>query len=309
MSSRINIKKTNLEVYPLCLGANVFGWSADEAESFAVLDAYFEAGGNFIDTADVYSAWKDGNTGGESETIIGKWMKARGNRDQLVIATKVGMWEAQKGLSAGNIQSAIEGSLQRLQTDHIDLYYSHLDDASTPLYETLEKYSELISQGKIQHVAASNYSTTRLREAAHVSQTQVLKSYVAVQNRYNLLDRNDFESDAGMACDQMGLQSIPYYGLARGFLSGKYQPGSDVQSVRAGGVAEYQNDRGWAILKKVEEIARELNSSPSAISLAWLRAHGSLPIASARTIEQVNELVEIVELSPKQIKDLDLVSQ
>ena len=309
MTPRITLKNTNLKVFPLCLGGNVFGWSANEEESFAVLDAYVAAGGNFIDTADVYSAWKDGNKGGESETIIGKWMKSRGNRDQLVIATKVGMWDAQKGLSAGNIQSAIEGSLQRLQTDHIDLYYSHLDDASTPLYETLEKYSELISQGKIQHVAASNYSTTRLREAAHVSQTQVLKSYVAVQNRYNLLDRNDFESDAGMACDQMGLQSIPYYGLARGFLSGKYQPGSDVQSVRAGGVAEYQTERGWAILKKIEAIADELNTSPSAVSLAWLRAHGSLPIASARTVEQVREIVEIIELSRNQIEKLDLISK
>ena len=309
MTPRITLKNTNLKVFPLCLGGNVFGWSANEEESFAVLDAYVAAGGNFIDTADVYSAWKDGNKGGESETIIGKWMKSRGNRDQLVIATKVGMWDAQKGLSAGNIQSAIEGSLQRLQTDHIDLYYSHLDDASTPLYETLEKYSELISQGKIQHVAASNYSTTRLREAAHVSQTQVLTSYVAVQNRYNLLDRNDFESDAGMACDQMGLQSIPYYGLARGFLSGKYQPGSDVQSVRAGGVAEYQTERGWAILKKIEAIADELNTSPSAVSLAWLRAHGSLPIASARTVEQVREIVEIIELSRNQIEKLDLISK
>ena len=309
MSSRITIKKTNLEVYPLCLGGNVFGWSANEEESFAVLDAYVAAGGNFIDTADVYSAWKDGNKGGESETIIGKWMKSRGNRDQLVIATKVGMWDAQKGLSAGNIQSAIEGSLKRLQTDHVDLYYSHLDDSATPLYETLGIYSELISQGKIQHIAASNYSTSRLREAAHVSQTQVLKSYVAVQNKYNLLDRAEFESDAGKTCDEMGLQSIPYYGLARGFLSGKYQPGVHVQSVRAGGVAEYQTERGWAILKKVEAIADELNTSPSAVSLAWLRAHGSLPIASARTVEQVREIVEIIELSRNQIEELDLISK
>jgi aryl-alcohol dehydrogenase-like predicted oxidoreductase len=308
MSSQITIKNTNLEVFPLCLGGNVFGWSADEAESFAVLDAYVEAGGNFIDTADVYSAWKEGNKGGESETIIGNWMKARGNRDQLVIATKVGMWEAQKGLSASNIQSAIEGSLRRLQTDHIDLYYSHLDDASIPLYETLGKYSELISQGKIQHIAASNYSTSRLREAAHVSQTQVLKSYVAVQNRYNLLDRNEFESDVSTTINQMGLQSIPYYGLARGFLSGKYQPGADVQSVRAGGVEEYQNDRGWAILKKVEEIAKELSVSPSAISLAWLRAHDSLPIASARTAEQLREIIELVQLSELQISELDKIS-
>jgi aryl-alcohol dehydrogenase-like predicted oxidoreductase len=308
MTSHITISGTNLSVFPLCLGGNVFGWSADQEQSFTVLDAYVEAGGNFIDTADVYSAWKEGNQGGESETIIGNWMKARGNRDQLVIATKVGMWEAQKGLSAGNIKSALEGSLKRLQTDHIDLYYSHVDDAAIPLYETLGTYTELKSAGKIQHAAASNYNLARLREAAHVSQSHEYTKYVAVQNKYNLLDRAEFEGDIAQGINGLGIHSISYYGLARGFLSGKYQPGVTVDSMRAGGAAEYQNDRGWATLNEVEKIAQELGSNPSAISLAWLRAKGSLPIASARTVEQLKEIVQVVELSDSHIRALDAVS-
>jgi len=308
MTSHITISGTNLSVFPLCLGGNVFGWSADQEQSFTVLDAYVEAGGNFIDTADVYSAWKEGNQGGESETIIGNWMKARGNRDQLVIATKVGMWEAQKGLSAGNIKSALEGSLKRLQTDHIDLYYSHVDDAAIPLYETLGIYTELKAAGKIQHAAASNYNLARLREAAHVSQSHEYTKYVAVQNKYNLLDRAEFEGDIAQGINGLGIHSISYYGLARGFLSGKYQPGVTVDSMRAGGAAEYQNDRGWATLKEVEKIARELGTNPSAISLAWLRAKGSLPIASARTVEQLKEIVQVVELSDSHIRALDAVS-
>jgi len=308
MTSHITISGTNLSVFPLCLGGNVFGWSADQEQSFAVLDAYVEAGGNFIDTADVYSAWKDGNQGGESETIIGNWMKARGNRNQLVIATKVGMWEAQKGLSASNIKSALEGSLKRLQTDHIDLYYSHVDDAAIPLYETLGTYTELKFAGKIQHAAASNYNLARLREAAHVSQSHEYTKYVAVQNKYNLLDRAEFEGDVAQGINGLGIHSISYYGLARGFLSGKYQPGKAVDSMRAGGAAEYQNDRGWATLKEVEKIAQELGTNPSAISLAWLRAKGSLPIASARTVEQLKEIVQVVELSDSHIRALDAVS-
>ncbi len=308
MNSRIEIKGTNLSVSPLCLGGNVFGWSADQDQSFAVLDAYVEAGGNFIDTADVYSSWKEGNQGGESETIIGNWMKSRGNRDQLVIATKVGMWEKQKGLSAENIKSALEGSLKRLQTDHIDLYYSHEDDSDNPIYETLGTYTELKKAGKIQHAAASNYSLARLREAAHISESHGYTKYVAVQNKYNLLDRSDFEKEIAGGVEGLGIHSIPYYGLARGFLSGKYQPGITVDSMRAGGAAEYQNERGWQTLKAVEDIAKELGTTPSAISLAWLRFKGSLPIASARTVEQVREIVQIVHLSPTQVETLDLVS-
>ena len=308
MSPRIQIKNTNLSVFPLCLGGNVFGWSADQEQSFAVLDAYVEAGGNFIDTADVYSAWKEGNQGGESETIIGNWMKSRGNRDQLVIATKVGMWEKQKGLSAGNIKSALEGSLKRLQTDHIDLYYSHEDDSAIPLYETLRTYTELKTAGKIQHAAASNYSLARLREAAHVSESHGYTKYVAVQNKYNLLDRSDFEKEIAGGVEGLGIHSIPYYGLARGFLSGKYQPGVTVDSMRASGAAEYQDDRGWEILKSVEEIANEIGASPSAVSLAWLRAKGSLPIASARTVAQLNEIVQIIQLNSEQIAALDSAS-
>ena len=309
MAPHIQIKNTNLSVFPLCLGGNVFGWSADQEQSFAVLDAYVEAGGNFIDTADVYSSWKEGNQGGESETIIGNWMKSRGNRDQLVVATKVGMWEKQKGLSAGNIKSALDGSLKRLQTDHIDLYYSHEDDAGIPLYETLGTYTELKAAGKIQHAAASNYTTARLREAAHISDSYGYIKYVAVQNKYNLLDRAEFEGEITPGIEGLGIHSIPYYGLARGFLSGKYQPGLTVDSMRAGGAAEYQNDRGWATLKAVEAIAKELGSNPSAVSLAWLRAKDSLPIASARTVEQVREIVQLIELSNEQVSRLDSASK
>jgi aryl-alcohol dehydrogenase-like predicted oxidoreductase len=308
MTPRIQIKNTNLSVFPLCLGGNVFGWSADQEQSFAVLDAYVEAGGNFIDTADVYSAWKEGNQGGESETIIGNWMKSRGNRDQLVIATKVGMWEQQKGLSAGNIKSALEGSLKRLQTDHIDLYYSHEDDPATPLYETLGTYTELKAAGMIQHAAASNFSIARLREAAHVSDSYSYTKYVAVQNKYNVLDRAEFEKEISPGIDGLGIHSIPYYGLARGFLSGKYQPGITVDSMRAGGAAEYQNNRGWKVLAAVESIAQELGTNPSAVSLAWLRAQGSLPIASARTVEQLREIVQITELDQIHIDQLNSAS-
>jgi aryl-alcohol dehydrogenase-like predicted oxidoreductase len=308
MNSRIQIKNTNLSVSPLCLGGNVFGWSADQDQSFAVLDAFVEAGGNFIDTADVYSAWKEGNQGGESETIIGNWMKARGNRDQLVIATKVGMWDKQKGLSAGNIRSALDGSLSRLQTDHVDLYYSHEDDSAIPLYETLGTYNELKTAGKIQHAAASNYSIARLREAAHVSESHGYTKYVAVQNKYNVLDRAEFEREISPGIAGLGIHSIPYYGLARGFLSGKYQLGITVDSMRAGGAAEYQNDRGWATLQAVENIAQELGTNPSAVSLAWLRAKDSLPIASARTVEQLREIIQFVELDQTHIEQLNSVS-
>jgi len=308
MNSRIQIKNTNLSVSPLCLGGNVFGWSADQDQSFAVLDAFVEAGGNFIDTADVYSAWKEGNQGGESETIIGNWMKARGNRDQLVIATKVGMWDKQKGLSAGNIRSALDGSLSRLQTDHVDLYYSHEDDSAIPLYETLGTYNELKTAGKIQHAAASNYSIARLREAAHVSESHGYTKYVAVQNKYNVLDRAEFEREISSGIAGLGIHSIPYYGLARGFLSGKYQLGITVDSMRAGGAAEYQNDRGWATLQAVENIAQELGTNPSAVSLAWLRAKDSLPIASARTVEQLREIIQFVELDQTHIEQLNSVS-
>jgi aryl-alcohol dehydrogenase-like predicted oxidoreductase len=308
MTSRITLSNTNLSVYPLCLGGNVFGWSANEDESFAVLDAYFNAGGNFIDTADVYSEWKPGNKGGESESIIGNWMKARNNRHEMVIATKVSKLSTRPGLSAANIRAALDDSLRRLQTDHIDLYYSHEDDQSVPLEEALGAYGEVIASGKVHVIGASNYSGNRLREAAQISKTNNLPAYVVVQNQYNIMDRQPFEGDVAPAVAELGMTSLPYYGLARGFLTGKYRPGVVVESARAVGAAEYQTDRGWAVLAKLEEIAKELNTTLSTVALGWLRGHGSVPIASARTVEQGKEIFPIIDLSANHLAALDSAS-
>jgi aryl-alcohol dehydrogenase-like predicted oxidoreductase len=308
MSAREMLVNTNISVFPLCLGGNVFGWSCDEKESFALLDAYFEAGGNFIDTADVYSEWKPGNKGGESETIIGNWMKARGNRHQMVIATKVSKLSTRPGLSASNIKSALEDSLRRLQSDHIDLYYSHADDEQVPLDETLGAYGEVVKSGKVHVIGASNYSGARLMEASKISKENNLPHYVAVQNHYNLMERTEFENDVAPIVKELGISSLPYYGLASGFLTGKYRPGQSVKSARSGAVANYQNDHGYSVVTKLEEIASTLNATISAVALGWLRGHNSIPIASARTVEQLKEILPIVTLSASQINELDLVS-
>jgi len=310
MNNRITLPKTELSVHPLCLGGNVFGWSADESESFAVLDAYVEAGGNFIDTADVYSEWKPGNTGGESERIIGKWMKARGNRFQMVIATKVAKLSTRPGLSAANIRAAAEDSLSRLQTDYIDLYYAHEDDTKIPLTQTLEAFNALVVDGKVRYIAASNYSAARLREAIHISQTYNWASYVALQNHYNLLERKEFESDVAPALSSMGISALPYFGLARGFLSGKYAAGTKIDSVRADGVSEYQNERGYAAVARLEELAKAHNAPVSAIALAWLRAQSvvSTPIASARTVDQLKEIVRVVNLTSDEVESLSAIT-
>jgi len=310
MNNRITLPKTDLSVHPLCLGGNVFGWSADESESFAVLDAYVEAGGNFIDTADVYSEWKPSNTGGESERIIGKWMKARGNRSQMVIATKVAKLSTRPGLSAANIRAAAEDSLSRLQTDYIDLYYAHEDDTKIPLTQTLEAFNALVVDGKVRYIAASNYSAARLREAIHISQTYNWASYVALQNHYNLLERKEFESDVAPALSSMGISALPYFGLARGFLSGKYAAGAKIDSVRADGVSEYQNERGYAAVARLEELAKAHNAPVSAIALAWLRAQSvvSTPIASARTVDQLKEIVRVVNLTSDEVESLSAIT-
>ena len=310
MNNRITLPKTELSVHPLCLGGNVFGWSADESESFAVLDAYVEAGGNFIDTADVYSEWKPGNSGGESERIIGKWMKARGNRSQMVIATKVAKLSTRPGLSAANIRAAAEDSLSRLQTDYIDLYYAHEDDTKIPLTQTLEAFNALVVDGKVRYIAASNYSAARLREAIHISQTYNWASYVALQNHYNLLERKEFESDVAPALSSMGISALPYFGLARGFLSGKYAAGAKIDSVRADGVSEYQNERGYAAVARLEELAKAHNAPVSAIALAWLRAQSvvSTPIASARTVDQLKEIVRVVNLTSDEVESLSAIT-
>ena len=310
MTQKISIPETDLVVHRLCLGGNVFGWSADEAQSFAVLDAYVEAGGNFIDTADVYSEWKPGNKGGESETIIGNWMKSRGNRSEIVIATKVAKLSTRPGLSPENISAALEDSLRRLQTDYIDLYYSHEDDAKTPMEQTLLRYTELISIGKIRYIGASQHTGARLAEALEISKRDGYASYVALQDQYNLVERNPFESEQEAVVRSYGISAIPFFGLAKGFLSGKYRPGIAVDSVRADGVVSYQNEKGWALVELLDQLSRKYGCSISAISLAWLRSNPavSTPIASARTVEQLREIVQIVELEDADIDALDRAS-
>ena len=310
MSQRITLPQTELSVHPLCLGGNVFGWSADETQSFAVLDAYAAAGGNFIDTADVYSEWKPGNVGGESERIIGNWMKARGNRSEMIIATKVAKLSTRAGLSAANIHAAAEESLSRLQTDYIDLYYAHEDDSKIPLTQSLEAFNALVVDGKVRYIGASNYTAARLREAIHISQTYDWAPYVALQNQYNLLDRKDYETDSAPALSALGISALPYYGVARGFLSGKYSDGMTIDSVRAGGVADYQNDRGYAAIARLKELSNDHSAPMAAIALAWLRGQStvSTPIASARTVEQLAEIVQVVELSSAEIESLSAIT-
>ena len=305
-TSRIPIPKTELSVYPLCLGGNVFGWSADEAQSHDVLDAYTSHGGNFIDTADVYSEWKDGNNGGDSEAIIGSWLKKRGNRSEVVIATKVAKLSTRPGLSAANIKAAVDESLKRLQSEYIDIYYAHEDDQNTPLEETLSAFDEIVKSGKVRYIAASNYNSARLKEAIEISKANNFVQYIAIQNHYNLLERKEYESDMAPALKDLGLSGIPFFALARGFLSGKYRKGATVESVRAGGVANYLNDAGYALLEKLDVLAKSHNASVSAIAIAWLRAQPTIsaPIASARTVAQLNEIVPIVNLTNEELASL-----
>jgi aryl-alcohol dehydrogenase-like predicted oxidoreductase len=305
----LTIPETDLVVHPLCLGGNVFGWSADEKQSHDVLNAYASHGGNFIDTADVYSEWKEGNKGGESETIIGTWLKSQ-DRSEFVIATKVAKLSTRPGLRPENIIAACNDSLKRLQTDYIDIYYSHNDDPEVPMAETLGAYAQLISEGKVRYIAASQHTGARLQEALNISKEQGLPSYIALQDHYNLMERKHFESEQQEVLATNGLSALPFFSLARGFLSGKYRKGVVVDSVRADGVKEYQDDKGWAVVAALDEIARAHNSSFSAIALAWLRSNPqvSTPIASARTVEQLIEIIEVVHLSEYEVKKLNTAS-
>jgi aryl-alcohol dehydrogenase-like predicted oxidoreductase len=305
----INIPKTELQVHPLCLGANVFGWSADENDSNAVLNAYESHGGNFIDTADAYSQWKPGNQGGESETLIGHWLKKK-DRKKFVIATKVALLNTRPGLSAANILAACDDSLRRLQTDYIDIYYSHRDDAKIPMAETLGAYDKLIKAGKVRYIAASQHTGARLQEALSISAKHGLPSYIALQDQYNLVQRQPFESEQAPVLASNGLGAFPFYGLARGFLSGKYSPGIKVDSVRAEGVAEFYSEKNWKIMAALREIAQARSAPVSAIALAWLRSHPQVcaPIASARTPSQLNEIVQIIELSADEMLRLNHLS-
>ena len=303
MPTRIRLPKTTLDVSPICLGGNVFGWSADKDESFAVLDAFVAAGGNFIDTADVYSEWVDGHVGGESETIIGAWMAARGNRSDIVIATKVAMLSTRPGLSRANIMAAVEDSLRRLRTDYIDLYYAHKDDPTVPLEETLGAFDELVKAGKVRNIGASNYVGARLHEASEVSKKHGFAEYSVLQNRYNLVDREPFEADSAPALAELGISAVPFYGIALGFLTGKYQPGVELKTARTEGAKQYFTEENWATLAKVTKLASELGVSEAAIALAWLRAQPTVgvPIASARTVEQLAALMQHVDLTAEQV--------
>ena len=300
---RVALGRTELKVHPLCLGGNVFGWSANAAQSQEVLTAYETAGGNFIDTADMYSRWHTGNVGGESETIIGDWMRARGNRNEMVIATKVAKLATRPGLSAANIAAAAEDSLRRLGTDYIDIYYAHHDDEEIPLEESLTAFNELVAAGKVRYLAASNYSAARLEEALKISRELGMSEYLLLQPNYNAIVRNEYEGDLMAVAVKEDIPVLPYFSLAAGFLTGKYQPGVEVDSVRAGDMPDYKNDRGWAILNAITEIAKQENTSIAAVALGWLRAQPGVvtPIASARTIEQLAEILPVVELSAEQV--------
>jgi aryl-alcohol dehydrogenase-like predicted oxidoreductase len=294
--------RSGLLVSPLCFGGNVFGWTADEATSFSLLDAWVDAGMNFIDTADVYSRWAPGHSGGESETIIGKWLARSGKRDKIVLATKVGkdMGDGKVGLSPTYIRSAVEASLKRLRTDVIDLYQSHDDDAKTPLAETLGAYADLIQQGKVRAIGASNYSAARLTEALDVSAKHGLPRYACLQPLYNLVERPAYEAELEAVCVQHGLGVINFFALASGFLSGKYRSEADLgKSLRGGGVKKYLNARGFRVLDALDAVAARLNVTPAQVALAWQIARPSItaPIASATSIEQLQGLVAAARLT------------
>jgi aryl-alcohol dehydrogenase-like predicted oxidoreductase len=293
-----NIPSTDLDVFPLSLGGNVFGWTADEAQSFAVLDAYAAAGGNFVDTADVYSNWVPGNSGGESETVIGNWLKRSGKRDDVIIATKVG--GGGDGLAPETIRSHAEASLKRLGTDRIDLYYAHYDDPDTPLEESLAAFDALVREGKVRAIAASNYSADRLAQALAVSDREGFARYVALQPHYNLVERADYENGLRDLVARENLVTIPYFALAKGFLTGKYRPGANgVASQRAEGAGAYlEEERNVALLGVLDDIATAHETTVAAVSLAWLLAQPTViaPIASARTPEQLTGLLPFAAL-------------
>ena len=292
---------SGLEVAPLAFGGNVFGWTIDEPTSFRLLDAFVDAGFNLVDTADVYSKWAPGNQGGESETIIGKWSRQGGKRDKVVLATKVGMEMGpdKQGLSKPYILRAVEDSLRRLQTDHIDLYQSHKDDESTPLEETLGAFDELIRQGKVRAIGASNYTAERLAEALKVGKDLGIPTYQSLQPQYNLCERAGFEEGLGPLCLEAGIGVIPYYSLASGFLTGKYRSEADLsRSPRGQNVKKYLNDRGFRILSALDDVAKRLDSTPARVAIAWLltRPVVTAPIASATGVEQLDDLIEATRL-------------
>ena len=290
--------KSDLHVAPLCLGGNVFGWTADEEASFALLNGFVEAGFNFIDTADVYSKWAPGHHGGESEMIIGDWLKRRGKRGDVIIATKVGseMGPTKKGLSKAYIARAVEDSLRRLGTDYIDLYQSHRDDEATPIEETLEAYGALIKAGKVRAIGASNFTPQRLAASLEASAKHGLPRYETLQPEYNLMVR-DFEAELAPLCARQGLGVIPYFGLASGFLTGKYRGKADLkQSERGEDVEAYLNARGFKVLDALDAVSKRHDAKPAQVALAWLMTKVTAPIASATNLKQLGDLVASARL-------------
>jgi aryl-alcohol dehydrogenase-like predicted oxidoreductase len=312
---RVKLGKSDLEVPVLCLGGNVYGWTLPEADSLRQLDAALEAGLNFIDTADVYSRWISGHTGGESETILGKWLATGNKRSNVILATKLGleMGEGKKGLSAAYIEQAVEASLRRLQTDYIDLYQAHRDDPETPLEETLAAFDKLVRQGKVRHIGASNYSGARLAEALKVSKANGLVSYVSLQPLYNLVSREEFERDLLPVVQAHTLGVIPYYSLGAGFLTGKYRSKKDAEGkARGGSVGKFLNDWGWSVLRALDEVAEAHHSTPARVALAWLIVQPGItaPIASATNDQHLTDLIEAtrLKLDHASIEKLNAVS-
>jgi len=315
MSSGLRqLGRSSLSVAPLAFGGNVFGWSTDEARSFELLDAFVDAGFNLIDTADMYSSWVPGNRGGESETIIGKWLKRSGKRDKVVIATKVAKWDQHPGLSPMNIRQAVEGSLKRLQIEQIDLYQAHEDDATVPLHETLGEFGRLIEEGKVRAIGASNYSADRFAEALQVSEQYGLPRYESMQPEYNLVSRAEYEKGLEPICRAEQVGVIGYYSLASGFLSGKYRSEGDLakSSARGGSVKKYLNKRGFGVLAALDRVAAAHNATPTQVALAWLIARPGVtaPIVSATSVEQLKDVLgaAALALSVGEIGELDLAS-
>lgn len=299
MATKRKIGNSTLEVQPFALGGNVFGWTADEKTSFQILDAYVDAGFDFIDTANSYSAWIEGNKGGESETIIGNWLKKSGKRDNIVISTKVGseMSPTSKGLKKDYILKQAEASLKRLQTDYIDLYFTHYDDLSTPIEETLEAYAKLISEGKVGFIGVSNMSTQRIEESLKKSKEGGYPAYVCLQPEYNLYDREKYETEYKPLAEKYGLGVISYYSLASGFLTGKYKPGQPIEGKRSDAVKNYMNPRGENIINVLTEVADSLSATPAQVALAWLMAQPTItaPIASVSKSSQL-DILKAVDL-------------
>jgi aryl-alcohol dehydrogenase-like predicted oxidoreductase len=309
--------RSALSVSPLCFGGNVFGWTADERTSFSLLDAWLDAGFNFVDTADVYSRWVPGHAGGESEAIIGKWLRAGGRRSQVVLATKVGMdmGEGRTGLKPARIREAVEASLRRLGTDCIDLYQAHKDDEQTPLEETLEAFAQLVKEGKVRAIGASNYSAARLQQALQASERLGLPRFESLQPLYNLYDRDGFERQLASLCREQGVGVINYYALAAGFLTGKYRKPEDAaKSARGQGtVDKYLDERGLRILDALDAVAQRHGCQPGQVAIAWLLAQPAVtsPIASATTLEQLAQLVAAarLQLQPQDVVELDAASR